>query len=276
MRNNLLLLSLSCFLCLSACKNETKKKSTEEKEVQENQEEIKQENSSSLKQQKGDLSLYPASLAKEFPNAELTLKKPLASDIKAGKHQFEFEVGNYQLTKQTPDAEERHCANSAKGQHIHFILNNAPYRAEYEPEFEAELMEGNNVVLAFLSRSYHESIKHQSAYIFKNFSIGESAFQFDENAPHLFYSRPKGEYEGEYTEKILVDFFLLNTTLSEDGNKVRLSIDEETFILTNWQSYFVEGLSKGKHTFRLELLDAKGELIDGPFNDSGERVIELL
>jgi len=55
------------------------------------------------------------------------------------------------------------CANSGKGQHIHLIIDNEPYAAKYEAEFEYDVADGTHYLLAFLSRSYHESIKHPTA-----------------------------------------------------------------------------------------------------------------
>lgn len=226
--------------------------------------------------EKGDLKLYPAKIAKEFPDAELYLKSPnIDEQMQVGKVNFVFDVKNYQLREQTEGAEERHCANSADGQHIHFILNNGPYQAKYEPQFEADLIEGNNVVLAFLSRSYHEGIKNGTAHVLHNFPIGERNADFDPKAPHLFYSRPKGVYSGEDAERILIDFYLLNTSLSAEGNKVELTIDSETFTLESWQPYFVEGLGEGEHQFRIRLVDENGNVVPGPFNDSGVRTIEV-
>lgn len=225
--------------------------------------------------QKNGITVAPANIDKTFPNAVLKLTNSDADYTKAGMQQFDFDVENYELAVQTERAEERHCANSSKGQHIHFILNNGPYQAKYEPSFKAELMEGNNVVLAFLSRSYHESIKNSAAFVFKNFQIGEESGGFDMNGQHLFYSRPKGAYSGNDTKKILFDFYLINTTLAEDGNQVRLTIDDTEFMISSWQPYFVEGLTEGTHRFRIELIDQSGNPIDGPFNDSGEREITI-
>ena len=137
-------------------------------------------------------------------------------------------------------------------------------------------MEGNNVVLAFLSKSFHESVKTKTAFFFENFYLGEGESSFDKTAQHLFYSRPKGVYRKSKAGKILVDFYLLNTFLAEDGNKVKLTIDEVDFLIPHWNAYFVEGLSVGVHNFRIQLIDKDGELIDGPFNDSGIRSIEII
>jgi hypothetical protein len=72
---------------------------------------------------------------------------------------FNFDVKNYELGVITADANDRGIANSAKGQHIHLILDNEPYSAHYDPMAQKNLSKGQYVVLAFLSRSYHESVK---------------------------------------------------------------------------------------------------------------------
>ena len=166
-------------------------------------------------------------------------------------------------------------ANSAKGQHIHFILNNGPYSAHYDQNFDYELPDGNNVVLAFLSRSYHESVKNSDAYVLTQ--IGDSN-KINLESEFLFYSRPKGTYEGLDTEKLLLDFYLVNTKLSATGNKVKLTIKQGTFthqfLIDSWDAYYIEGLDKGDVTIKLELVNNEGNLIETPFNPS-ERVVTL-
>lgn len=225
--------------------------------------------------EKNGLKLYTAPSEVEYPKAKLDLKSPIGDQLKAEETSFHFVVVDYNLTQQTNANKAKSIANSKKGQHIHFIVNNAPYQAKYDPSFDAKLEEGNNVVLAFLSKSFHESVKTETAYYFNNFYVGEGESGFDLNAPHLFYSRPKGEYKAEKAKQLLFDFYLINTELSANGNKVKLSIDGNEFMIPEWKAYFVEGLSVGEHTFRIQLVDEKGNLIEGPFNDSGERVITI-
>lgn len=272
----------SVVVALTACggeggkkKNEGKdKKKEDKKEMTENKE--KKAKAGEFSAEKNGIKVYEADIAKEFMDAQLMLKKPKKdAALEAGKQKFAFGVKNYKLKQQTPGADKRHCANSNKGQHIHFILNNGPYKAHYNPEFEAELSEGNNVVLAFLSRSYHESIKTDNAHLLVNFPVGEVKDKFDPKGQHMFYSRPKGTYSGKFTEKVLLDFYLINTKLSQDGNKVRATINGTEFVLPAWKPYFIEGLPMGENTVKLELIDKDGKLIPGPFNNSGERTITL-
>ncbi len=219
------------------------------------------------------LTKAPASF--DYPDAGLALVSS-TDNLDTGDVAFEFEVTNYELAVQTPGAETRGIANSGKGQHIHFILNNDPYSAHYESAFTKNIPEGNHVVLAFLSRSYHESVKNGMAYVLKEITVGtpETAGDFDETAQHLFYSRPKGTYSGADTEKLMLDFFLFNTEISPEGNKVRATINGEENYITEWAPYYIEGLGKGQVNVKLELLDKDGNLIPGPFN-SVERTVTL-
>lgn len=219
------------------------------------------------------LKVYQADIAADYPDAQLMMKAPEAPAV--GANGFEFEVSNYDLAIQTNGAEERNCANSGKGQHIHFILNNQPYKAKYEAMFEEELPEGENVLLAFLSRSYHESIKNGNAHVLKVLNTNGAESTFDENGQHLFYSRPKGTYKLAESNRFLLDFFLINVDLEANGYKVRATIDGAVFELPAWKPYFIEGLAAGEHTARIELIDAQGNLVPGPYNDSGDRTFTV-
>ena len=144
---------------------------------------------------------------------------------------FSFNIENYELGVQTQKQFEYKLANSDKGQHIHFIINNGPYSAKYSDEFVQKLNQGNNVILAFLSRSYHESVKNSNAYYLDQIGDGN---KIDLSGQLLFYSRPKGVYKGEATEKVLLDFYLVNTKISPQGNKVRATIQGTEFIIDEW------------------------------------------
>ncbi len=217
------------------------------------------------------ITLYKLAQSPAFDQANLTLKSATPGD--SGKYTFNFEVSEFELGAQTEPKPDVNLANSDMGQHIHLIVDNQPYEAHYPPSATTlKLAEpGNHVVLAFLSRSYHESVKNiekNRSYVLHQYQIGsEPAEQADLNAPHLFYSRPKGTYTGRDTEHLLLDFFLVNTSLSPDGNKVRATIHGQEFILDEWVPYMIDGLPMGDITIRLELIDANGQPIPGPYND---------
>jgi len=185
-----------------------------------------------------------------------------------GTLSFKVEGDKYKLGAQTPDAPQKMCANSAKGQHIHMIIDNAPYLAKYTDSFEAEMADGDYHTLAFLSRSYHESIKTDQANIAKKVKIkgGKMIGSEDIKLPMLFYSRPKGTYIGKKdTEKIMLDFYLKNADLGRNF-MVKADINGEIHLLNKWQPYFIEGLPMGENTVELTLVDKKGNKIDTPLN----------
>lgn len=227
---------------------------------------------------KGKIKIYELPMRYLYEDASLSLIEPTITRIDSpGIVKFRFEVRNYELRAQTPDAVELGCANSQEGQHIHFVVNNSPYLAFYTDTFSYEFKEkGAYMVVAFLSRSYHIGIKHPSAVVVREFLVGKNTpSQYDLRTPVLIYSRPKGTYRGSETKRLVLDFYLLNCTLSPDGYRVKAIIDENEFLLTKWVPYVIEGLEDGKHTFRLILLDSNGMPVSSPFADSGPRTITL-
>ena len=212
-----------------------------------------------------------------YADAELILDTPKNTTIaQSGEVDFNFTVNDYELGAQTGGPNAEKLANSGKGQHIHFILNNQPYSAHYEPSFKKEIPDGVHHLVAFLSRSYHESVKNENSVVVKKMEIGsnpEDTRGLDMDAPTLIYSRPKGEYSGKDTENLMLDFFVLNTTLSEDGNKVKATINGEEFMITEWAPHVITGLPMGEVSIQLELVDGNGNLIEGPFNKVNRSVI---
>ena len=211
-----------------------------------------------------------------YEDAVLQMETPASGIIATGSEtNFAFTLNNYELGAQTKGSNTSLLANSGKGQHIHFILNNEPYSAHYEPKFKKDIPDGVHHLVAFLSRSYHESVKNENSVVVRKLEVGaqpEDAIDIDMEAPTLIYSRPKGDYAGKDKENLLLDFFVLNTSLSENGNKVRATINGNEFLITEWAPHIIKGLPLGEVTIILELIDAQGNLINGPFNKVTRKV----
>jgi hypothetical protein len=207
----------------------------------------------------------------EFTTSKLSL---ITDENKENtNNHFSFNVENYELGEQTAGAIDNGLANSAKGQHIHMIVNNGPYSAHYESEFSKEINEGKNLILFFLSRSFHESVKNPNAFsLIQTSSDEDNSEPYNLNSEFLFYSRPKGIYKGDDTKKLLFDFYLVNTEISPEGNKIRATVNGKEFIIEEWTPYYIEGLPLGEVTVKLELLNSNGELIDTPFNPVERKV----
>ena len=144
------------------------------------------------------------------------------------------------------------------------IQNNYTINKHSTTKIDQEFLSGNNVFLAFLTNENNLGIKTNKATVLKNIVLNDEAL-FDEKQPHLFYYLPQNNIA-------ILDFCLVNTSLNKDGNKVKVTINNTiTLVIDKWASYQIEGLTQNKNTIRIELIDKAGNLIPGPFNDSGER-----
>jgi len=170
----------------------------------------------------------------------------------------------------------------APGRHVHVIVDDEPYiairdvsealdlDALVQEHLGHELEEGTHVLRVFASRGHHESVKTDGAFAMAVFHYRSETegFELDADAPLLTYSRPKGcNVAGE---RILLDFYLTNVELAEDGARVRYDIDGAlSGDITSWVPHWIENLpAMPRHTVRLQLLGADGEPLPGPFNDT--------
>lgn len=233
--------------CFLACKNENNSAPTDKK--------------APIAAKTNKYTITPFSQSETFPTAFISNMK-----YKDGK--FDFEVEGYELGAQTADAKQKMCANSGKGQHIHLIVDNKPYAAKYVSDFDYEIADGEHYLLAFLSRSYHESIKTDKAHVASKINVKDNSIDKIQSidGPMLFYSRPKGKYVGkENTDKVMLDFYPINAKLGSDY-KVMANINGEKHSIDKWQPYYVEGLPMGENTIELTLLDANNNIVDAPLN----------
>ncbi|HTO17253.1 MAG TPA: hypothetical protein VLZ83_15925 [Edaphocola sp.] len=224
------------------------------------------------------LADFPAS--PDFPNAQIAIKdvKTALQGKDSVKVTINYDVKGYELKHQTGSDNAKECNNSKDGQHIHFILDNKPYAALYEPTHSFVVpINSKHYVMSFLSRSYHESLKNKEAGVLLYFAIDDKGvYKVLDNpsSPMIFYSRPKGDYVGDDTKNILLDFYVYNTTLSPDGNKVRATINGNTFSFDQWKPMFIQNTTMGAMKVKLELLDKDGNLITGD-NTVVERDVQL-
>jgi hypothetical protein len=158
-----------------------------------------------------------------------------------------------------------------KGQHIHVILDNEPYEADYDPSqpFKPEggkfdnLKEGTHTLRAFPSREWHESIKQEDGanFVFITFHVKAPTpnVTIDKTKPLLTYSRPKGEYRWKEDPRgVVIDYFVSNAKLSGNDYKVRYSINgSRPFLVSRWEPIWLkwEEIPPGEYKIIMDLVD---------------------
>lgn len=205
---------------------------------------------------------------------------------------------------------------SGAGNHVHVILDNQPYGAHYmwDEGFELRnVSDGKHTLRMFVSRPWHESYKNEKAFKTITFMVKNgksdktkpttddkgnkmadpkskekkaegvevkesSAGSVDFSKPLLTYSRPKGKYEGDDADAIMIDFWLSNAKLTGDGGKfkVRYTInDNEPEMIEKWSPLWIKGWKDGNANIKLELVDGDGKLVENGGYNSTVRSIEV-
>lgn len=214
----------------------------------------------------------------EAPDAKLTVLSPAADEVvMADSVMVRVSLAGVDLSTPTAGEQSKGINYSKDGQHIHVIIDDKPYMAMYRQDSFSvgQLAEGAHTLRAFPSRSWHESYKTPGAFVSHTFYVksktGTPALQAA--APLLTYSRPKGDYSGADAERILLDFYIANAQLGASQFKVVASIDGQVKdTLTEWVPYYIEGLSDGDHTVRLQLLGPDNQPVPGEFNTSEKTI----
>ena len=166
------------------------------------------------------------------------------------------------------------------GPHLHFFVDNQPYRAVYstdEPIILENLAPGTHTIRVFASRPWHESFKNESAYAQTTFHVFTATDDNnpDPNLPLLTYSRPQGTYGAE---PIMLDFYLTNAPLhlvAQSNSKdeiadwrIRVTVNGETFLMDTWQAIYLRGFKQGENWVQLEFIDEDGNTVKNAFNNT--------
>lgn len=212
------------------------------------------------------------------PTPTVKLTTPTRDQVipanKAGEFGVKLDVKNWQTAKGSS--------------HVHLILDNKPYKAIYDTKEAVRLndlaggeplSEGMHVLVAFPSRANHESVKTKDALTVVPFWVGKKDAAAAKNdatkKPMLIYSRPKGEYNGEMANHVLVDFQVANVTLAEGKEHVHVTvtgpgIDKavEGHVEKFGTPLYLDNLQNGSYTLKVELMDGTNKVIEGPWNST--------
>ena len=243
----------------------------------------------------GGLRVVPMEPTSESDNITVKINFPAQGDVKMSNPvDIEATDEGFPLGVVTDVPRKSEIYNDPKGQTIHFFIDDKPYFAVNEMFVDAldnnelyytstiqgripfHLSPGAHVIRAFPCRSFNESLKGDGCYAVRLFYFQkkEPLKGVDLSGPYLTYNEPQGDYDYSPNEPILLDFYITNCQLSQDGYKVQLWVDgKKARVLTRWIPYYLYGLSKGRHKIRLQLLDPSNKVISGLYNDTEREIV---
>lgn len=191
----------------------------------------------------------------------------------------------------------------------YYNIDGGPFELRNVPD-------GEHTLRVFASRPWHESYKNDGSFQMVKFTVKNgnantnqpattnsgqqmsnanantaaptpegkamqqsTAGNVDTMKPLLTYSRPKGEYKAADADPIMIDFWLANAKLTGDGGeyRVRYSVNGgEPKFIDKWAPIWLQGWTAGKHSVKVELVDANGNVVDNGGYNSTTREITVV
>lgn len=191
--------------------------------------------------------------------------------------EFKMMIQGLSLGVRTPVLEPRKGALIKKGNYLHLVLNDSLHSIHHDRNVHIAIPDGQYKASAFVARDFHESIKNEQAFMCRDIQIrdGQMVRSIKSDEARLVYGAPWGIFKNEEMDAVLFDFFLMNTDISPEGNKVRLTIDQQKeFLIEDWKSYYIKGLGPGTHTIQIELINQDEQTIYGPLQQKISCVLE--
>src|SRR5204862_1172745 len=119
---------------------------------------------------KQEVKIEPATGSPQYPDAKLTIVSPREGQVLKNAMDsvmVVMQVSGTKLEVPTGADSTRGIAYSKQGQHVHVIVDDKPYMADYkngQPFNVGLLAPGMHTIRAFPSYSWHESIKSKNAF----------------------------------------------------------------------------------------------------------------
>lgn len=225
----------------------------------------------------GGLKLTEVYNIPPFSDVEVRLDTT-SQKFNLGLNQIEYLTTYFNIGETTVDEKEHDIQKSGGGQYLGVLSSVKGFKKEYTPTIQADLETGDNYFMCFLSRSYDISLKNPKASFLFKIKADPKGCITESNLTDTAFAllSPKGTYAGNFTNKILIDFYLKNISLSKGGNFAVLTIDNTKFKVFKWTPFYLEGLKLGKHTIKLEVFTKDGKKVNSIFPNQTSSIIDLV
>lgn len=190
-------------------------------------------------------------------SAEIAVKN---QTIKLGTNKIEFKTQFFNMGEKTAEEGAHSLRLNEGGQYLGVIKPDNSLSKVIQNHFDTEVEAGDNYYLCYLSRSYDLSLKNpNAAFLFKINADQNGAFsETNLSDTVIAVLQPRGEFTYSDNQNILLDFYLINISIGENGNYASISIDGTVFKLTKWTPFLIKGLKVGKHQIKLSVKDKNG------------------
>jgi len=193
--------------------------------------------------------------------------KEAGFELMSPKHMQRVEVGELHYKFNT---EKFPFVN---GHSVRLAIEGGVERHIYDADKKVNIdTKGSYLSVAFLCDKKGISLKDTNTYVLTQLNVGvDEKREIDLTQPMIFLNLPHAR-EGKY---VVIDFFVKNFKIHKGGDRVRVSIDEDTEVyLHEWAPYQIHGLKPGKHHILVELVNKDGETYHGPYTHD-ERFLDI-
>lgn len=183
------------------------------------------------------------------------------------KHMDRVEVGDIHYKF---DTEKFPFVN---GHSVRLAIEGGVERHVYDADKKVTIEnKGSYLSAAFLCDKKGISLKDSGTYVFTQLNVGvNEKREIDLKQPMIFLNLPHSR-EGKY---VVLDFFVHNLKIQKGGDRVRVSIDDNTEVyLHEWAPFQITGLTPGEHHILVELVNKDGETYQGPYTHD-ERFLDI-
>ena len=187
---------------------------------------------------------------KIYPDAELIqISPPDEALLEPGKMTFLYDSKNFPFVY---------------NQSVHLTVKNDIKQYNFNSPDKIHLPMGTFLCAAYLCDENGICIKNKTSGKLSLLNVGIKAKKgIDLKQEMLFLNLPSTNNGA----CVLVDFMLFNNQLGANGNKVQLTIDQKTKItLDQWRPVKIEGLSRGRHEIRIDLLTSNNKLTNKTYS----------
>lgn len=161
------------------------------------------------------------------------------------------------------------------GPHLLLFVDDQPRQTVYDvqaPITVEDLKPGTHTLRALAIYPWLESFKNPGAYAEVTFHIFTKTPDNQPVAtqPLLTYNQPQDVYGAE---PVMLDFYVSGLSEPESDKdefpgQVRVTVNDNRFLMESWKTLYLEGLNPGKNWVRLELLDEQGDAIANAYNNT--------